>query len=885
MTIGVAALATVGAGYAGSIPATSTQSGARAGIIDRGMGADRPLPAALNEECHMQTPKIHLPLTYVMHASGHEPESYSGNDILYRVPWRTDSDPSLALYKSEDDGVVNKYRDLASGSTGQGDLFDLIASLHPEADTFPQQVTIAEDLLEAFQEDPTWTPPEPATKRATLDLEAYRAEQTERSLQHDSGTLDQWLSRRTDSLVNVPAAWLTSAFGVTWSAGQMHIPYFDADGELQSGKYRRPDEKVHSLPGSTFTFFYGEHLDTDPSKTVVVCEGEPDVWSGTYAAREDYVFLGLPTGAGYSEKLASRLVGRTVLLALDGDTAGREALVRWITGLQGIADSVAMILLPQGKDLGDMIDIPEALSRQIVPTIDLKAIIEVAGAYRQATKDGKGGKALSDFTMKVCRVMPDTLGALHFEVLINGKVHDLRSWDLRGKNSMRIWASARGHTWLGSDEAVAMLENHLKVQSQWVHRIKGVHDAGLHGAHFVWPGGIIGDDDLKWVPGPVEGFGAHDFHLRSAPMDRKHAERTLNMLVNINAPHSIHPILAWLAAAPLRSQVVQFPILNIAGSRGTGKTATIETIIPTWSGFDRYLGLGTAPTRFGMSSLVAGGNAFPVALDEYRPSGAKSGDDTLMYANDIIRATYNCQVRETGGYPGEPMRKIKLPMSSPLIVAGESTLDEPSLRERAILVRLQKEGLRPEVMSQFEALPQTGTFAHSWLRWLMNPDPTTQRGAAALTASKAGPESLPERPRYNLGILVQGWDLIHQFIEEYHLTVDIPDAPDLSAVVAEYLQAEVETPLAAALEAVYSMDRPRGGQSVVMVDDELRIKLELFCNHASDLGFNLSGSANAVGKQLAEGYGAFRERRHDDMGVRYRCWVLPADAIFRDDVD
>ena len=827
-------------------------------------------------------PKTSLPLTYVLHARGYEPEEYKGNDILYRVPWRDDSDPSLALYKSDDTGVVDKFRDMARAE-GQGDVFDLIFKLDPNRDTFPLQVEMAERLLESYQAS-GWTAPEPVASRATLDIEAYREEQKQYAVDHDGGSLAEWLMARNDYVANIDAGWLTRTFGVTWSGGQMHIPYLDADGVIQTGKYRKPGEKIHSIAGSrgTYNFFYGEHLDTDHTKTLVVCEGEPDVWSGTCAAREDYVFLGLPTGAGYSEKLASRLAGRTVLLALDADPAGREALVRWMEGLDGVAASVAMILLPDGKDLSDMLDIRAALSRPVAPVVALSSIMEIGGMYRQTTANGNPGAPASDFLMTVERVMQDDEGALHFEVSINGRVHDLRSWDLRNKTSMRAWASARGHTWLGSDTAVAMLENHLKVQAMWVPRIQGVHAAGLHDGHFVWPGGMIGERDLKWVPGPIEGFKAQDFKLKKAPQDRDMLRDTLSVLLRLNAPHSVHPILAWLAAAPLRSQLPEFPILNIAGIAGTGKTATIETLVRTWSGFDRYLGLGTAPTRYAMTSLIAGGNAFPVALDEYRPSGRMFGDSAITDANDIIRAAYNGQTRETGGFPGDVQRKIELEQSSPLIVSGESTLDEKSLRERAVLVRLQAEGRDVAAMSAFKALPADGRFAYVWLQYLLS---NRDGEAAVLRSVPAGPESLSPRPRHNLGVLEAGWDMILRFVEDYRLDVDIPGAPDLSAVIAEYNEAEVDSVLADAIESVYALDRPRNGESVMVENGDVCVKLAPFVAEATALGFNLSGSANAVAKQMAEMFGAVSERRRDSMGRQARVQVFSAHHIFGNEVE
>ena len=829
-------------------------------------------------------PKTHLPLTYVMFDAGHMPEAYKGNDILYQVPWRTDSNPSLAMYKSDDAGVVDKYRDTASGQ-GQGDVYDLIGLLYPELDSYIPQMEKALVLLDAYQ-DSGWVAPEPIASRATLDIEAYREEHAQYALAHDEGSLAGWLRDRTDFVENISAEWLTRTFGVTWARGQMHIPYMDDQGVIQTGKYRKPGEKIHSIAGSrgTYTFFYGEHLDTDPTKTVVVCEGEPDVWSGTYAAREDYVFLGLPTGAGYSEKLASRLVGRTVLLALDADPAGREALSRWMAGLAGIATSVSMVLLPEGKDLSDMADIKAALLRPVSQVIDLRSIVEVAGLYRQAsTNPNREGAILSDFQMRVNRVMEDDEGALHFEVDIKGRTHDLRSWDVRSKNSLRIWAAARGHTWLGSDIAVAMLENHLKVQSMWVPRIRSVHTSGLHDGHFVWPGSMIGERNLKWVPGPIEGFKAEHFAMAPAPYDREMLRHTIQTLLSMNVPDVTHPILAWLAAAPLRSQVVQFPILYLGGLASSGKTATMEQFLPVWSGVDRYLGLGTSPTRYAMTSMIAGGNAFPVRLDEYRPSGRKFGDSAILEANDIMRATYNGQSRETGGFPGDVQRKIILPQSSPLVVSGEDELGEKSLQERCIMLRLQERNLNQDAFDQLQRVPAGGGFAHQWLQYLL----ANRAGeAAVLDPVSSGPEALGNRPRHNLGVLNAGWNLILGFVDDHHLNVDIPSLPDLSMAVESYEGASADPVLAEAIEAVYNLDRPLKGDSVFIVGDMVHVKLTPFVEEAKALSFNLSGSAPAVAKQMVEMFGATRETLRDPVTRKQgRYHVFPASYIFSDEVD
>jgi putative protein kinase ArgK-like GTPase of G3E family len=44
------------------------------------------------------------------------------------------------------------------------------------------------------------------------------------------------------------------------------------------------------------------------------------------------------------------------------------------------------------------------------------------------------------------------------------------------------------------------------------------------------------------------------------------------------------PILAWLALAPLRSLLREFPILAVTGSSGSGKTTLMETMVRNFTG-------------------------------------------------------------------------------------------------------------------------------------------------------------------------------------------------------------------------------------------------------------------------------------------------------------
>jgi len=174
-------------------------------------------------------------------------------------------------------------------------------------------------------------------------------------------------------------------------------------------------------------------------------------------------------------------------------------------------------------------------------------------------------------------------------------------------------------------------------------------------------------------------------------------------------------------------------------------------------------------------------------------------------------------------------------------------------------------------------MEQDGKFAHTFLRWLIYRE-------SYLDITPAGPADLPPRMRYNLGVLHAGWDLILDFAAD-HGVYDLPDHPDLSAIVQEYKEANDSNPIKDALEAVLGLDRSRYGDTVWIEDETLYVAVEPFCKEAEGLGFVLPGNANAVGKFLRETYGAEKIRVRRMGGSRVHASVLPSRLLFDDELD
>ncbi len=144
--------------------------------------------------------KAQMPVTYVLHKSGHEPEDRRGRDLLYLTPWRQDKNPSLACYQDEDDGIVDRWKDMARQDGG--DVLDLIGKLYPRLSTFDKRLASAKVLFRVFLED-DWEAPQPISTTGSFDIEAARAEMNDWHLQHDDSSLSKWLSLREDYVYNI----------------------------------------------------------------------------------------------------------------------------------------------------------------------------------------------------------------------------------------------------------------------------------------------------------------------------------------------------------------------------------------------------------------------------------------------------------------------------------------------------------------------------------------------------------------------------------------------------------------------------------------------------------------------------------------------------------
>lgn len=812
--------------------------------------------------------KAAMPVTYVLHKAGHHPVDRVGRDVRYLTPWRPDTTPSLACYASEDGGVVDRWKDMARSESG-GDVLDLIGALDPTKVGYAARYDVANALYREFLTD-DWEAPQPLPSKGAFDLDKARAEVAEWHLHDDRSSVTRWLRDRSDSLHGITASWLHDTFGVVWIDGELRAPY----GNTGLYKYRKPGEKFQSPAGTRgmWGMFYGEWLD-DGHRPVVLCEGETDVWSGTHAT-QDYVFLGLPTGAGtHPEKMQSRLAGRRVLLAFDQDQAGRDASVLWANHLLRTDNTVEIVPIGMGQDLSDVADIPALLSRSRRFEAELPGLLVVGGRYVRQTRDGNAGQPLSDFEITPLRVLHSLEGGLSYEVTDGRQEYLLLSADLLTRNSFKRWAHERGLVWAGSDNDTAVLASRLKSRSVFCPSETAADIAGLHDKHFVWDGGSIGDRPVRFVP------TAAKVNLDICVVDGRPDVRLIHAMRDLNDYRITDPILAWAAVAPYRSLLPQFPILNVAGTSGSGKTTTVQAIIPTLTG-SRIFQTLTSSTPYAVESIINATNGFPVVFDEYRP-GARSA--TLERLEQLARDAYDGQpsAKSAGGDKWNELAYIRT--LAPIVIAGEQSITETSHAERMVLVRVVRppeRAAKHQRALEFVRQRQDGVLAHAFLSSVVADVNTDGR----LSYAPSGPAHLPDRVRYNLGVLDLGWRILNDFLGS-HGAAPLGD-PDWSGVVETTSEVTSTNPTVAALE--WAMSDEFAGRNVWVDGDELAVAVPGFVADVLRARvFTLPGNnAKTISDQLQADYGAYQATRKPPLGDRRkRVWLMPLDRVFPGDVD
>lgn len=253
---------------------------------------------------------------------------------------------------------------------------------------------------------------------------------------------------------------------------------------------------------------------------------------------------------------------------------------------------------------------------------------------------------------------------------------------------------------LGSDRDVRLVLPYLLtvLQENGLPRVAATETLGLHKIRGRWL--FLGDKQTLGAEGLWDGYKAPVCWL---PSQREHPSvdlctectedelKTLAKLVpKLNDPESIWPMIGWYSAACLKPWLEEhkyrFPIMNVTGTKGSGKTTLIQRVFMPLFGQTDPKTYDSGTTRFVTLVLMGSTNAVPLAFSEFRYELVERFIRFILLSYDTGHDPRGRGDQTTVDYP----------LSAPFTVDGEDLIADPAAQERMVVAQLHPETVEEE---------------------------------------------------------------------------------------------------------------------------------------------------------------------------------------------
>ena len=275
-------------------------------------------------------------------------------------------------------------------------------------------------------------------------------------------------------------------------------------------------------------------------------------------------------------------------------------------------------------------------------------------------------------------------------------------------------------------------------------------------------------------------------------------EIAIRALCNCNDPVQMAMMIGWFAACHYREHIQfeepQFPLLNISGNAGAGKSslavqvAMINGIDYTKAEFQNV----EVGTMYPLIKFVSSSTTVPRLIEEVNPR--QLGPQRYGQIAGILKASWNKAPIQRGRITDREVGISEDRVSAPLVYTSEQTAVMPALRSRSVEVRLQSRTLLNEdycdnyqvVTSKRQSLLR---LAKAMVTVAMG---TSPRELLEVFHSKAGliHKALPARPRWGMMTVLTGLDRMMHTMEEFKVG-GREEVQKLYDALVEYLGGQV----------------------------------------------------------------------------------------------
>jgi len=258
----------------------------------------------------------------------------------------------------------------------------------------------------------------------------------------------------------------------------------------------------------------------------------------------------------------------------------------------------------------------------------------------------------------------------------------------------------------------------------------------------------------------------------SFPPDEEYADlvrEVSDKLRRINQPSALAPLIGWFFATPVKTLLqasgIRFPLLNIFGTMGSGKTASVVNVFLPLLGLSAPKTQTANTTKFVLRTILSSTNSVPAVFGEFREATTDGkGNDFFL----LLRMLYDTGM-DSRGHADQTTETYML--DAPVVVDGEDAFDDAALKQRSIAVNLHPEDVAQGTSYSiaFGELVnlQLSDFGGRYIQRTLGEtiSSVARRFSVALEKTHVDyPDKLPDRVRKNLAVVGMGLTLYNDHI-------------------------------------------------------------------------------------------------------------------------
>lgn len=273
----------------------------------------------------------------------------------------------------------------------------------------------------------------------------------------------------------------------------------------------------------------------------------------------------------------------------------------------------------------------------------------------------------------------------------------------------------------------------------------------------------------------------------------KRVEEAVGHLLEMNTKEVVAPIIGWHAATSLKSHLMgrfgQFPLLNLWGGRGSGKTRT-AVIFSNMCGsnyMDCSPHVASSSSLFPIYMELSSTTTIPRIVDEFNRAGC--GNSAYTRISEALKQAYMGASVHRGalGKGGKGITTVEWPMTSPTIFLSEHIPDVPALVDRSVTVMLSE----PNLSGRKKHERFLGRhYKELWpLARALAMEPLNMHEEGLLEPVEGWedklPEALSDRQRYASAVVLYGLDYFKSVLNKFY---DVLFDDKIAALQDAYLE-------------------------------------------------------------------------------------------------